>query len=146
MPAATPIDTAAPPQGPGPLPAPGSSSHPNDVSTAGLTDVALQYLALAHQHDLWLVSGHRPGNVAGTSRPSDHASGKAIDVANGSRPTPEMQAYADRVRGMPGVKYVIYDNRIASERDDWAWRPYTHPSGQDSPTLRHEDHVHVSFH
>ena len=43
------------------------------------------------------------------------------------------------------IKYVIWDRHIWSQaRAAEGWRPYRHPSGRSSPTLDHEDHVHIS--
>lgn len=37
----------------------------------------------------------------------------------------------------PRVRYVIYEGRIASSRQDWAWRPYSGPNA-------HRKHIHLS--
>lgn len=39
--------------------------------------------------------------------------------------------------GDPRVRYVIYEKRIASSRQDWAWRPYSGPNA-------HRKHIHLS--
>ena len=111
-----------------------------NVSTDGLSLNSRSVLAKANapEYGLHLISG-----VAARGNVSDHPAGNAVDVSNGAL-TPQMRSFADDIRGKPGVKYVIYDNQIASAKDDWAWRPYTHPSGGSNPTLDHEDHVHVS--
>lgn len=36
------------------------------------------------------------------------------------------------------ISYIIFQRRICSDREDWAWRPYT---GDNA----HEHHIHVSF-
>lgn len=36
------------------------------------------------------------------------------------------------------ISYIIWQRRICSDRDNWAWRPYT---GQDP----HTNHIHISF-
>ncbi len=125
--------------------APAVSTSVKNSSTKGLSGTARQYLEKANQAGLRLVSGHRPGGPSW----SDHGSGHAIDVANvpgGSRTgSAEMRAYADSMRGKPGVKYVIYMDQKASAVDNWKWRPYVHPSGNTKDnTLAHRDHVHVS--
>ena len=40
-------------------------------------------------------------------------------------------------KGSDRVKYVIYNRRICSARDDWAWRPYTGANP-------HTSHIHIS--
>lgn len=163
---------AAPTTAPAPTaPAPTSGTvDPSTVrdltSTNGLSQASLRGLDEAHRFGLPLVSGHRPG---GSSR-SDHAHGDAIDVgtlpigaASSTEGTPEMKAFAEHMRlagqrGELGVKYVILDGKIASSRENWAWRPYTYP-GKSAAELealkqsnrgeynriQHFDHVHVSF-
>ena len=36
------------------------------------------------------------------------------------------------------ISYIIFQRRIASEREDYAWRPYTGSN-------KHDHHIHVSF-
>jgi hypothetical protein len=84
--------------------------------------------------------GHR-GNK------TDHDDGLALDF----------MTYADRAKGnkiaawfranraIHGVTYIIFNGRIASARNGWAWRPYRHPAGRSDATAMHRDHVHVSF-
>lgn len=162
-----------------PAPEPGLASEPfttqeapaaapvrDRTSTRGLQRTALRGLEEAHRFGLPLVSGYRPG---GSSR-SDHAHGRAIDVADipigdpkSTQGSPRMRAYAEHMRqegkaGRLAVKYVILDGRIASATDDWAWRPYTYPGKSrgelqalkasnrgEYNRLQHFDHVHVSF-
>lgn len=137
----------------------------DQTGTGGLTSAALAGLDQAHSYGLPLVSGKRSGT--GTS---DHNHGNAIDVgtlpigvASSDGGTPEMKAYAERMRqeglaGQSNVKYIIRDGQIASARDNWEWRPYTYPGQsqaelaalqQSNPgeynRLQHFDHVHVSF-
>jgi hypothetical protein len=60
--------------------------------------------------------------------------------------------------GRLDVKYVILDGKIASSKEDWAWRDYTYPGKNAAELealkssnrgeynrLQHYDHVHVSF-
>ncbi len=142
------------------------STVKDKTSTAGLSDAAKAGLAEAHKFGLPLVSGKRSGS--GTS---DHNHGDAIDVStlpigapgsNGG--TQQMKDFAEYMRqqgkaGKMKVKYVILDGKIASSRDNWAWRPYTYPGKTQAQLealkksnpgeynrIQHYDHVHVSFH
>ena len=128
------------PAAPAPPAAPATDAAAKNVSTKGLTPNSMTVLGQANdpKYGLHLISG-----VASRGNVSDHPGGKAVDVSNGTL-TPQMRSFADDIRGKPGVKYVIYDNQIASADSGWAWKPYTHPSGGNNPTLNHEDHVHVS--
>lgn len=161
-----------PPAAAGATAAPGATAAVADpasvrdrTSTAGLGAASLRGLEEAHRFGLPLVSGKRGGDTT-----SDHFHGNAIDVgtlpigaASSTEGTPQMKAFAEHMRlagqrGELGVKYVILDGRIASARDNWAWRPYTYPgkSAAELASLResnrgeynriqHYDHVHVSF-
>ncbi len=110
----------------------------------GLQPKSLAVLNAAHDYGLKLISGLRPGETQG------HGNGSAVDVSNvkgGSRDASrEMEAYAEAMRaagkaGDPNVGYVIYRQRIASARENWAWRPM---EDRGSNTQNHFDHVHVS--
>lgn len=98
------------------------------------------------------VSDGTIGDAAHASRNSDHnpwvkVNGvgvvRAIDItAEGIDPA----AYAEHLRALgkagdprlvPGG-YVIWNKRIASERQGWAWRPYTGANG-------HTRHIHLSL-
>lgn len=83
--------------------------------------------------------GSRPGK-------SDHPSGHAIDVMTMDNIDQgwQMAHYLHANRDALGIKYLIFNGRISSSRDNWRWRPYKHYSGGNSPTLRHDDHIHVS--
>ena len=98
------------------------------------------------------VSDGTIGDAAHASRSSDHnpwvkVNGvgvvRAIDItANGIDP----DAYAEHLRalgraGDPRLTnggYVIWNKRIASERQGWAWRRYTGTNG-------HTHHIHLSL-
>ena len=87
------------------------------------------------------------GHVAG----SDHYTGRAIDVMlTPLGPTNtelgwQIATYLQSRAQELGIKYLIWDGRQWSpERAGEGWRPYRHPSGGSSPTLDHQDHVHVS--
>ncbi len=75
---------------------------------------------------------------------SDHPHGNAIDVMTGD--DVELgQRIADFFVANAqdfGVKYVIFDQRIASERGGWKWRRM---EDRGSPTANHRDHPHISF-
>lgn len=81
--------------------------------------------------------GQRPG-------PSDHPDGNAIDVMtmddteSGRDIAEHFRANHDEL----GVKYVIYQQMIASPSSNWEWRPM---EDRGSPTANHMDHVHISF-
>ena len=126
----------------------GASSSPDvlpgETSHNGLQDKAKQVLSAAHAAGLKLISGSRPGDDGG------HGNGTAVDISNvkgGSKQgSPEMEQFAEAMRaagkaGDPTVGYVIYRQRIASSRDNWAWRDM---EDRGSNTQNHFDHVHVS--
>lgn len=97
------------------------------------------------------------GDAAHASRNSDHnpyiidANGvgvvRAFDIdedldGNKTDSGPDAIAIAEHLRalgkaGDPRVRYVIYDGKIASSKQGWAWRPYTGPNA-------HKKHVHLS--
>ncbi len=78
----------------------------------------------------------------------DHPRGLALDfmidnVTNGTSIGSQLAQFAVDNRERLGVTYVIYNMRIASDKQNWTWRPY-------STTIRtgdwqHKKHVHVSF-
>lgn len=88
-------------------------------------------------------------NDVGTlgSRPnkSDHPYGKALDAMVYDN-TPLGTRIASWFTKNPrefGTKYVVWHDQINTGS---GWRAYTHPNGPtNNPTLRHLDHVHVSF-
>lgn len=92
------------------------------------------------------------GDKAHAARVSDHNPDKngivhAIDIDKdfgnpkdnpAERLANELRIYAKSGRkGSDRLKYVIYNRRIASAREDWRWRPY---SGANP----HTSHIHVS--
>ena len=93
------------------------------------------------------VGGWRPfGSVEG----SDHPHGRAID-AMVDYPNPEGRALGWRIAKWAvahadtfDVKYVIFNGRIWTRSR--GWHGYRHPSNPCNcdPTLRHDDHVHIS--
>lgn len=84
------------------------------------------------------------GGIGHRSGPSDHPSGNAIDVmthrdvATGNRIAEEFR----RNHAQHRVKYVIWQQQIASAATGWQWRPM---ADRGSPTANHRDHVHISF-
>jgi hypothetical protein len=118
--------------------------QPGETSYDGLKEKAKQVLSAAHGAGLKLISGLRAGESQG------HGDGSAVDVSNvpgGSKQgSPEMKQFAEAMRaagkaGDPTIGYVIYQQQIASARDNWAWRPM---EDRGSNTQNHFDHVHVS--
>jgi hypothetical protein len=119
----------------------------------GMTPDALRVLRCAHQQfpgvKTWI------GNYL-ASGPSDHATGRAVDVMIPDWETPSGTAYgwslATWVRthaGQLGVKYVIFHDHIWSVlRNAEGWRAYRNPEvaavGEGTPSQRHTNHVHVS--
>lgn len=87
------------------------------------------------------------GGIAERSTPSDHPDGNAIDLMTHDDTETGQQAaeWYRQNRDDLNVTYIIFNGKIASPRDGWAWRDYTHPSGRTDPTAMHKDHVHVSF-
>ena len=97
------------------------------------------------QIKVWGGNGPRP-------IPSDHSTGHATDGMIPKWNTPAGNAFGWQVArwyvanaGNLRIKYVIWDDQIWKKRVG-AWRPYTHPGGPTrNVTLRHLDHVHVSY-
>lgn len=91
------------------------------------------------------------GDAAHATRESDHnpwiilggvgivtAQDITHDPHNGCDAGKLAEHFRDLGRDLDGrVKYVIWDRRIASERESWAWRAYT-------GTNPHTKHVHLS--
>lgn len=94
------------------------------------------------------IGGMREG--PGTS---DHITGYAIDVMVGYG-KPRQKEQGDMIADFfhynhtaLRVKYVIWYDRIASSKQNWAWRYYDAQKtlGRTDPTGRHLDHPHISF-
>jgi septal ring factor EnvC (AmiA/AmiB activator) len=93
--------------------------------------------------DVHSIGGWRPyGSVPG----SDHPKGRAIDVMTWSNRSLgwRIANWAVANAGALGVKYVIFNARIWTRSR--GWHAYRHPSDpcNCNPTLRHDDHVHIS--
>ncbi len=85
------------------------------------------------------------GGVGQRSNKSDHPHGNAIDVMTNDN-MQQGQDIADFFRAHHdelGVKYVIFNQRIASPRTGWQWEAM---EDRGSPTANHLDHPHISFH
>lgn len=84
------------------------------------------------------------GGVAHRDGPSDHPHGNAIDLMT-HNDTATGRRLAEYYRQHPelGVKYVIYQQQIASASTGWQWKQMR---DRGSATANHEDHVHVSLH
>lgn len=90
------------------------------------------------------------GTLGSRPNKSDHPMGKALDVMianwqsrSGNNLGDAIATWFTANADAFGTKYVIWDDQINSGS---GWRRYTHPNGPTSnPTLRHQDHVHVSL-
>lgn len=94
------------------------------------------------------------GGRGGRPNKSDHPNGLAVDFMVPAWKTPSGRQYGwDVARwfqanaAQMNVTYLIYDDKKwSTSRAAAGWRAYTHPNGPTrNPTLRHLDHVHVSF-
>jgi hypothetical protein len=126
------------------------ATGPSDESYQRLTPTAKRlYDLVVRTFDVHAIGGWRPsGSVPG----SDHPRGRALDVFVGY-PSVEGQALGWRIANWAAdnawaldVKYVIFNGRIWTE--ERGWHGYRHPSDPCNcdPTLRHDDHVHISVH
>jgi hypothetical protein len=84
------------------------------------------------------------GGIGHRSGPSDHPHGNAIDVMThgDTRMGRQVAEHFRQNHDQLGVKYVIYQQQIASPRTGWQWRPM---ADRGSPTANHMDHPHISF-
>ena len=117
---------------------------PNTASYNYLTRNAKRLYGLVERiFDVQSIGGWRPyGSVPG----SDHPWGRALDVMTWSNRSLgwRIAIWAVGNRGALGVKYVIFNGRIWTRSR--GWHGYRHPSDpcNCNPTLRHDDHVHIS--
>ena len=122
----------------------GYSGGPNTASYLYLTSNAKRLYGLVERiFDVHSIGGWRPyGSVPG----SDHPKGRAIDVMTWSNRSLgwRIASWAVANAGALGVKYVIFNGRIWTRSR--GWHAYRHPSDpcNCNPTLRHDDHVHIS--
>jgi len=127
----------------------GSCPPSGSAAEGGLQPTALRGLRCVKEaYPSITRMGGRGSRPIGTS---DHPAGLAVDFMINDWDTPAgnaygwqvahwVQAHAKELR----VKYIIYDRKKWNPAVNDSWRPYQHPLGS-SPTLMHEDHVHVSF-
>lgn len=103
------------------------------------------------------IGGYANRGIAGSTAPSDHAFGLALDcMVNGGGvfATPEQRAVGNSIAmwfvanpGAFGTKYVIWQGRINGDTHKTeGWRTYDNNRYANDPTLGHYDHVHISFH
>jgi septal ring factor EnvC (AmiA/AmiB activator) len=122
----------------------GYGGGPDTASYNYLTRNAKRLYGLVERiFDVHSIGGWRPyGSVPG----SDHPKGRAIDVMTWSNRSLgwRIANWAVANRGALGVKYVIFNGRIWTRSR--GWHGYRHPSDpcNCNPTLRHDDHVHIS--
>jgi peptidoglycan hydrolase CwlO-like protein len=117
---------------------------PNTASYNYLTPTAKRVYGLVERiFDVHSIGGWRPyGSVPG----SDHPYGRAIDVMTWSNRSLgwRIANWAVANAWALDVKYVIFNGRIWTRSR--GWHGYRHPSDpcNCNPTLRHDDHVHIS--
>jgi hypothetical protein len=126
----------------------GKLAAPDNPSYQRLTPTAKRLHAMVSQtFGVRSIGGWRAvGSVEG----SDHPHGRAIDVMV-DHPSPEGRVLGRRIARWAvaraerfDVKYVIFNGRIWTRSR--GWHRYRHPSDRCDcdPTLRHDDHVHIS--
>jgi peptidoglycan hydrolase CwlO-like protein len=122
----------------------GHLGGPNTASYNYLTPTAKRLYGLVERiFDVHSIGGWRAyGSVPG----SDHPRGRALDVMTWSNRALgwRIANWAVGNRWALGVKYVIFNGRIWTRGR--SWHAYRHPSDpcNCNPTLRHDDHVHIS--
>jgi septal ring factor EnvC (AmiA/AmiB activator) len=122
----------------------GHLGGPNTASYNYLTPTTKRlYGLVVRTFDVHSIGGWRPyGSVPG----SDHPRGRAIDVMTWSNRSLgwRIASWAAGNAWALDVKYVIFNGRIWTRGG--GWRGYRHPSDpcNCNPTLRHDDHVHIS--
>ena len=122
----------------------GHLGGPNTASYNYLTPNGKRIYGLVVRiFDVHSIGGWRPyGSVPG----SDHPRGRAIDVMTWSNRSLgwRIATWAAGNAWALDVKYVIFNGRIWTRSR--GWHGYRHPSDpcNCNPTLRHDDHVHIS--
>ena len=122
----------------------GRGGGPNTASYNNLSPATKRvYGLVARIFDVHSIGGWRAyGSVPG----SDHPRGRAIDVMTWSNRSLgwRIASWAAGNAWALGVKYVIFNGRIWTRGR--GWHGYRHPSDpcNCNPTLRHDDHVHIS--
>ena len=126
----------------------GIGGGPDTDSYQRLTPTAKRLYGLVVRiFDVHTIGGWRP---AGSMPTSDHPHGRAIDVMV-AYPSSDGRALGWRIATWASgnawaldVKYVIFNGRIWTPPR--GWHGYRHPADpcNCNPTLRHDDHVHIS--
>jgi peptidoglycan hydrolase CwlO-like protein len=122
----------------------GQVGGPNTASYNYLTPATKRVYGLVERtFDVHSIGGWRPyGSVPG----SDHPRGRAIDVMTWSNRSLgwRIANWAVANAWALDIKYVIFNGRIWTRSR--GWHGYRHPSDpcNCNPTLRHDDHVHIS--
>jgi septal ring factor EnvC (AmiA/AmiB activator) len=122
----------------------GHLGGPNTASYNYLTPTGKRiYGLVVRTFDVHSIGGWRPyGSVPG----SDHPRGRAIDVMTWTNRSLgwRIANWAVANAWALDVKYVIFNGRIWTRSR--GWHGYRHPSDpcNCNPTLRHDDHVHIS--
>ncbi len=134
---------------PGPAPArDGRPEAPDSPSYQRLTPTAKRLYAKVGQ--TFKVSEIGGWRAVGSVEGSDHPHGRALDVMI-AYPSPAGRVVGWRIAKWAvanaeqfDVKYVIFNGRIWTRSR--GWHGYRHPSDpcNCNPTLRHDDHVHIS--
>jgi len=98
------------------------------------------------------IGGYRNSTIQGTNTKSDHSTGRALDVMNGSKtisPNAAQAAHSTSVAAwflsnpnVFGTKYVIWYNKINFGQ---GWQTYFNDRYRNDPNLGHYNHVHISF-
>ena len=126
-----------------PATATGALGGPNTTSYNYLTPTAKRlYGLVVRTFDVHSIGGWRPyGSVPGSDHP-----GQALDVMTWSNRSLgwRIANWAAGNAWALDVKYVIFNGRIWTRGR--GWHAYRHPSDpcNCNPTLRHDDHVHIS--
>jgi peptidoglycan hydrolase CwlO-like protein len=122
----------------------GQVGGPDTASYSYLTPATKRVYGLVERiFDVHSIGGWRPyGSVPG----SDHPRGRAIDVMTWSNRSLgwRIANWAVANAWALDIKYVIFNGRIWTRSR--GWHGYRHPSDpcNCNPTLRHDDHVHIS--
>lgn len=128
--------------------APSHSAAENNI--AAVTKRGLRCIASAFPQ-IKSMGGRRSGSDSSCSY-SDHCTGYAVDfmvprwnTASGRELGWRIARWVQANHKALRVKYIIWDVKKWNPAANDQWRPYSHPYGNQNPTLAHKDHVHVSF-
>lgn len=108
-------------------------THPSagGINLMGASPVMAPFAMAAASHGLSVTSGLRPGAITANGTPSDHAIGKALDVAGSAA---GMASFFKALIGNRSVKQAFYDP--LGSIFGGAWNSYREGG--------HSDHVHVA--